>query len=57
MKIRATVTKGAMKAGEEYDFPQREALVLIKNGEAEPLVTESPVKEREKAVSKPYETR
>ena len=57
MKIRATVTKGEFKAGVEYDMPDNEAFNLIKKGEAEPLVTESPANDREKAIQPQHQTR
>lgn len=52
MKIRATVTKGNLRAGVEYDLPEKEAMAAIMAGNAEPLVAaaadnrERTVKER-----------
>ena len=57
MKIRATVTKGKLRAGVEYDLPETEAMAAIMAGNAEPLVTEPPANNREKAVMPQHQTR
>lgn len=57
MKIRATVSKGAFKAGVEYDLPEKEAMAAIMAGNAEPLETVTPAFSRETAVSTKHQTR
>lgn len=57
MKIRATVTKGDLKAGVEYDLPEKEAMAAIMAGNAEPLETVAPAFDRETAVTPQYQTR
>lgn len=50
MKIRATVTKGMFRAGDIYDWPEKEAMAAIMAGCAEPLVAAAP-EERETATN------
>ena len=57
MKIRATVTKGDLEAGVEYDLPEKEAMAAIMAGNAEPLVAASPAFDREKAISPQHQAR
>jgi hypothetical protein len=57
MKIRATVTKGDLTAGVEYDLPEKEAMAAIMAGNAEPLVTDTSAFKREKAVMPQHQTR
>lgn len=57
MKIRATVTKGNLKAGEEYDLPEKEAMAAIMAGCAEPLVAVNLAFDRETATKPQHQTR
>lgn len=57
MKIRATVSKGELTAGVEYDLPEKEAMAAIMAGNAEPLETAAPAFARETAVSPKHQTR
>lgn len=56
MKVVATVTKGEFVAGREYDLPTDKAMAAIIAGTALPLVTESNVNTREKAVKQSNHT-
>ena len=56
MKIVATVTKGGLVEGVEYDFDNEKAMQIILAGNAVP-VTVAPFYGREKAVPNQYKER
>jgi len=56
MIVRATVTKGEYQKGVEYDLPNDVAQALIIQGTMS-FVAVAPAQNREKAISKKWDTR